>query len=354
MQIQPHELDGQLSHSLASLYLVAGDEPLQLLEASSEVRAAARAAGCSERLVFDVDRSFDWDALLMEANSMSLFAERRLIELRLPSARPGKAGGAALEKLASRDSEDVCLVTMPAVDGQARRTAWFKALQQSGVYVDVRAVGPDRLPEWIARRFSARGVQADRAACELMAERTEGNMVAAAQAVELLCLLRDGAEHGTDVISPEDVVAASGDSARYDSFSLVNAVLGGDATRAVRIVRGLRAEGAPLPPLVGSLAWMLRAVVTVATRVGQGDSVANVLSDGQLAVWRQRRTLMQQAVNRHDAVRWREFLSGAFAIDRASKGMSVDDPWQLAEGLCVAMAAPAGAMNVVSKARMRE
>lgn len=354
MLVQPHELDGQLRHSLASLYLIAGDEPLQVQEASGAVRAAARAVGCSERLVFDVDRSFDWDALLMQADSMSLFAERRLIELRLPSARPGKAGGAALEKLASRDCEDVCVVTMPAVDGQARRTAWFKALQQSGVHVDVRVVGPERLAEWIGRRFSERGVQADRAACELMAQRTEGNMVAAAQAVELLCLLRDGQPDGAEVISPQDVVAASGDSARYDSFSLVDAVLGGDTARAVRIVRGLRAEGAPLPPLVGSLAWMLRAVVTVATRVGQGDSVANILSDGQLAVWRQRRTLMQQAVNRHDASRWRDFLSGAFAIDRASKGMSIDDPWQLAEGLCVAMAAPSGALNFVSKTRMRD
>ena len=354
MQIQPNELEGQLRRSLGSLYLIAGDEPLQLLEASSEVRAAARAAGCTERLVFDVDRSFNWDALLMEADSMSLFAERRLIELRLPSVRPGKVGGAALEKLASRESEDVCLVTMPAVDGQARRTAWFKALQQNGTYVDVRVVEPNHLPEWIQRRFTARGVQADRAACELMAERTEGNMVAAAQAVELLYLLRDGANDRTDVISPEDVVAASGDSARYDSFTLVNAVLGGDTARAVRIVRGLRAEGAPLPQLVGSLAWMLRAVVTVATRVGQGDSMSSVLSEGQLAVWRQRRALMQQAVNRHDAMRWREFLSGAFAIDRASKGMAADDPWQLAEGLCVAMAAPADALEFVPKARVRE
>ena len=354
MQIQPHELEAEVNRSLTSLYLVAGDEPLQLQEACSVIRAAARAAGCSERLVFDVDRSFDWDALLMEADSMSLFADKRLIELRMPSARPGKAGGAGLEKLAARASEDVLLITMPAPDGQSRRTAWFKALSQNAVCVDVRVVGPDRLPEWIQRRFAARGVKAGRDACSLMAERTEGNMVAAAQAVELLCLLRDESTAATDELSPGDVVAASGDSARYDSFTLVNAVLGGDTGRAIRVVRGLKAEGAPLPPLVGSLAWMLRAVVSVATGVAQGDSVSGVLSQGQMAVWRQRRGLMEQAVRRHDAATWRDFLSATFAIDRASKGMSVDDPWQLAERLCVAMAAPATELDFVRMMHMRE
>lgn len=333
MQLRAEQLERHLADRIAPFYLLSGDEPFQVSEAADLIRTAAGAAGCSERLVFATDREFEWSELTAQAGAMSLFAARRLIELKMLSGRPGKEGGATLAHLAGAASEDVVLITTPRLDATAKRAAWYKAVADAGVTIDFWPISAAELPQWIQARFSAAGVAASRDACQFLAGRTEGNLVAAAQSVALLALLSEGRE-----IDVEDVARAAGDSARYDSFMLVDAVLAGELERCLRIVRGMRAEGAALPPLVGSVAWMLRAVGDIARRVHAGESVSAVFGDRALGVWRQRRGAVERAVRRHPADAWYGFIAETNVIDQASKGMRSDDPWLLLEQLCVAVA----------------
>jgi DNA polymerase III subunit delta len=333
LQLRAEQLKRHLEEQVSPFYLLSGDEPFQLSEATDLVRAAARVAGCSERLVFTTDREFSWSDLTAEAGALSLFAERRLLELRMLSARPGKEGGATLAQMTTTGSEDVLLITAPRLDATAKRASWYKTLAQAGMVVEFWPIGATELPQWINARFTAAGVTASRDACQFLAGRTEGNLVAAAQSVALLALLAEGQEIGID-----EVARAAGDSARYDSFMLVDAMLGGDLERSLRIVRGMRAEGAALPPLVGSVAWMLRAVSDIARRVHAGEAVSTIFSDRSLGVWRQRRPAVERAIRRHPVRRWLTFIADTNMIDQASKGMRRDDPWLLLEQLCVAIA----------------
>jgi DNA polymerase III subunit delta len=330
VQVRAEQLPRKLQAGLSPLYLLSGDQPLQMREAADAIRQCAQTNGCEERLVFSAERDFDWGAVTASANALSLFAARRLLELRLPSARPGKEGGAALTQLAASAGADVLLITMPRLDQTAKRSAWYKALDAAGVCVDFWPVAPAELPKWIAQRFHAAGVRADADACAFLAQRTEGNLVTAAQSIALLTLLADDA-----VISVQDVARASGDSARFDSFGLVDASLEGDVARIVRIVRGMRAEGAALPPLLGTVTWMLRGVAGIARRADSGEAIAQIFSDRSLGVWRQRRVVVQRALTRHGAQQWLTFLAFAARVDKASKGLSADDPWALLEQLCL-------------------
>ncbi|MEM7406190.1 MAG: DNA polymerase III subunit delta [Pseudomonadota bacterium] len=336
MQLRAAELSRALERELAPCYLLAGDELFQRGEAADAVRARALSSGCQERLVFAADRDLDWTMILADAASPSLFAEQRLIEIRLNSARPGKDGGAALAQLAGLSGPDVILVTSPRLDGSAKRSAWYKSMSAQAVCVEFWPVGPGELPGWIQTRFAGHGVTATAEAATLLAERTEGNLVAAAQSTALLALL---AAQGT--VDVDAVMHASGEGARYDGFALVDAMLEGHTGRTVRIVRALAREKAPLPPLVGTLAWMLRAVAGIATRLHAGEAAASVFGDRSLGVWRQRRAIVQAAVRRHPQTAWYGFLRQAHHIDRAGKGMSPDDPWALIELLCLRVAGAA-------------
>lgn len=333
MQLRAADLSRALDRELAPCYFLSGDELFQRGEAADAVRARAMSSGCTERLVFAADRELDWSAIAADAASPSLFAEQRLLEIRLNSARPGKEGGAALAGLAALQGPDVILVTLPRLDATAKRSAWYKAASANAVCVEFWPVTAAELPAWIQNRFATHGVSVNADAATLLAERTEGNLIAAAQSAALLSLL---AQDGT--VDIDAVIRAAGDGARYDGFTLVDAMLEGDAARTVRIVRGLARDKAPLPPLVGTLAWMLRAVAGIARRLQDGEGANAVFADRALMVWRMRRPIVQAAVRRHPQAAWYGFLEQAHRIDRASKGMSKDDPWGLVELLCLRVA----------------
>ena len=191
MKLKAEQISAHLQKGLLPIYLVSGDEPLQVAEVCDAIRARARDKGCSERLVFNVEAGFDWDALLQARDSLSLFAEQRVVELRLPTGKPGEAGAKALIAYAARPpAGDVLLVMSGKIDKDAQRSKWFAALDQAGVVVQVWPLGIAQLPAWIERRMRVKGLQPSVEAVSLLAERVEGNLQACAQEIEKLLLLR--------------------------------------------------------------------------------------------------------------------------------------------------------------------
>src|ERR1700704_5142073 len=239
MQLRAEQLHGHLAKSLAPVYAVHGDEPLLALEAADAVRAEARRQGFSERVVFEPGRSFDWSEFTHAAASLSLFAARKLIELRLALGKPGTQGAGAIAACCARPgAELLLLVSVPRLDRSTQNSAWFRALAEAGVIIDVYSVDRPRLPAWIAERLARQRPHRPPEVLEFLADRVEGNLLAAHQEVQKLALLAPEGELGM-----EDVQQAVASVARYDPNVAVQAMLAQDAPRYVRIIEGLRAEG---------------------------------------------------------------------------------------------------------------
>jgi len=318
MKIRPDQLESNLKSALAPIYIVSGDEPFQLGEACQTIRSACRAQGVSEREVMHVDRSFDWYQLSASANAMSLFAERKLIELRLPTGKPGDAGAKALQEYAVQPSPDnVLLLVTGKLDGRGK---WFKALEMVGVYVQIWPVEAARLPQWIQHRLQQRGLQASLEAVKLLADRVEGNLLAADQEMEKLLLL-----NGPGQVDVQQVIEAVADSARYDAFSLMDAALAGDAARVSKVLYGLRAEGIEPIALMGAMNYQLRAMCAMAVDVQQGSSLDTVLAGHR--VWDKRKPLVRAALQRHNLKRWQGFIWKSGEIDRMIKGLAQGTVW---------------------------
>ena len=258
----------QRESSFEPVQTVCGDEPFLVEEAAAGIRAAARVAGYDEREVFHAERSFDWGALAAAAASLSLFASRRLLELRLPTAKPGDAGARALADYCARPPDDtVLLVIAGKLDGNTRKSKWVSALRAAGPFQEFHPPTGAALNAWLVARLRARGLQPHPDAVELLAQRVEGNLLAAAQEVDKLALL-----HGGGPVTVDDVRDAVADSARYDLFQWVDAAVGGDSPRALRMLDGLRAEGAEPVLVLWALVRELRTLATVSAAVGRGES----------------------------------------------------------------------------------
>jgi DNA polymerase-3 subunit delta len=326
MRLKPEQLDRHLQQpALAPVYFITGDEPLQATELSDAIRGRARALGYGERTLLDLARDFDWDALRQAGASLSLFSERRIIELRFGDHSPGKEGAAALcEYAAAPAADNLLLITSGKFDGKSKQTKWFRALEAAGVVIEVWPIPPDRLAEWLMRRMQRQGRSIDAEAAEFVAQRVEGNLLAASQELDKLALLTGGAAIGL-----EDVLRAVADSARFDAFSLVDATLLGEKERVVRTLRGLRAEGHELPMVIGGVMWELRQVCSMASAMAAGASRDQAMNAAH--VWPQRRARVGAALARHKARDMLEFLRDGAAADRAAKGALAADPWRLLE-----------------------
>ena len=321
MRLRAEQLHGHLERSLAPLYLVTGDEPLQGMEAADAVRAAARRQGFGERQVMHVDPSFDWQALLAAADNLSLFAERRLLELRMPGAKPGDAGAKALTAYAGAPPEDnLLLITCGKLDRRQQQSKWFKALEAAGVVVQVWPIDHQALPGWVERRMRSRGLTPAPEAAHLLAERVEGNLLAAAQEVEKLLLL-----YGEGPLSAEAVGAAVADSSRYDLFQLVDTALAGEAVRVARMMDGLRAEGAEPVLILWGLAREVRALAGLAQAVASGIPPERALT--QARVWDKRKGAVRAALKRHPVGQWRRLLRRAGRADRIAKDAEQGNVW---------------------------
>ena len=312
MQLRLPQWSAHLKQPLRPLYVVAGEEPLLIQEALDALRAAARAQGFSERQVLDADKAFDWSQLTQAAASLSLFATRRLIEVNLLTSGPGD-GAATLKELAASPPPDTVVVLIAGeLEWKTRQAAWYGALEQAGASLYVEAVKPEQLPQWIAARLKAAGLSASEGAVELLAHRTEGNLLAAQQDVEKLKLLYPGG-----ALDEEQVRHAVADSARFDAFDLTDKVLTGDAAGAVRSLARLREEGVELPALVGAWAWMLRQWALAAAHYAQTRDATGACVAAKIFGPRQAPYL--KALPRVPARRVQGWLAQASSIDLKGK-----------------------------------
>lgn len=321
MRIKPEQLATHLKQELAPLYLVFGDEPLLALEAVDAIRAAARSQGYGEREVFSVESGFNWQNLLASGSNLSLFAERRIVELRIPTGKPGVEGGKAIEQYcANLPPDTLTVVTCPKLDKTQQASKWCKALENAGAVVQVFPVERGRLPDWIAARLAAQNQHAGRDTLQFLADRVEGNLLAAFQEVRKLGLL-----HPPGELSFEQVKEAVLDVSRYDVFNLAEAMLNGDVGRYARILDGLRGEGVA-PPLV---LWALTQDIRVLARLAVGQSRGIPLAQGmrELRIWEARQGLLERALKRTGSGRLVAGLKRAAFIDRMIKGLERGDPW---------------------------
>lgn len=299
------------SGELKPAYLIAGAEHLLVIEAADALRARAKALGYLEREVLDVESGFDWNRLADAGRSMSLFASRKLIELRLPTGKPGREGGAAIvEYCETAPADNVLLIT--ANDWSSKHEgAWTKAVERAGVVVPVWPLKPNELPDWIGARMAARGLRPTPDAIALLAARVEGNLLAAAQEIDKLALL-----HAGGTIDLETLEASVADDARYDVFRLADAAIGGDAGRALHIVAGLRAEGEELIPMLGWLLTQLRLLLRLASAGGNVEAAL-----ARERIWpKARESLFRRALKNGDRAHWERCIDQAGRIDRIVKG----------------------------------
>ena len=312
MQLRSAELAAHLAKTLAPAYAIHGDEPLLALEAADAVRAAARRRGFSERVVLEPGRHFDWSELTHAAASRSLFGGGTLIELRLPGGKPGTQGAAAIAAyLERRDKESVLLASLPRLDRQGQGSAWFTALAAAGVVVDVWPVERGRLTGWIAERLARQQQRAPRDVLEFLAERVEGNLLAAHQEVQKLALLAPAGELSFDTVQSAVVSVA-----RYDPYDAAEALVAADTARYVRVLEGLRAEGEPAPFVLFVVSTALFALQALLQ--GAEPRVFN----------RNLQRALQGAGRRYAARAVDEAIAQCSQIDRAIKGVGSGDPWE--------------------------
>jgi DNA polymerase-3 subunit delta len=332
VKIQANQLSSYLKNNLAPCYLVTGDEHLLVAEALDSIRSAAREKGFTQRESHVATQWFDWASLSASSSNLSLFAEQRIIELRLPTGKPGRAGSAAIVDLVERLGPELMLiVSAPKLDRNATSAKWVKALDASGIVLPIWPVGVRELPGWIAARMRAAGLQPDRAAAGMIADRVEGNLLAASQEIEKLRLLL-----GEGPISAEDVAHAVADSSRYDVYKLVDAALAGDAKRAVRILGGLRAEGVEPVIIFWALGRELRLLAGLADAVEQRVDLGTAMQKAR--VWRNRQGLVRSCVSRTPTGLFKRLLKAVGEGDAAAKGQLRADPWQLANDIVLGLA----------------
>ncbi len=336
MKLNSAQLGKHLQGNLAAVYVVSGDDPLLCQEAADLIRSSTRSKGFSERQVFHCDASFDWNLLYEAGASLSLFAEQRLIELRIPSGKPGDKGASALIDYLARPAEDtVLLICLPKLDGSAQKTKWAKALIDSAhsQFIQIWPVETSQLPQWIRQRLAQAGLTASQDAVELIADRVEGNLLAAAQEIEKIKLLADG-----QPIDAAYVLAAVADSARFDVFGLIDATLSGDAVHALRMLEGLRGEGEEPLFICAMLARELRLLAGLALQVSQRIPLERAFAAARPPVWDKRKPLLSKAVQRHTAKRFNRLLLDAQQIDAQIKGQAAGDPWNSLARLCLQLA----------------
>ncbi|BFM17260.1 DNA polymerase III subunit delta [Maricurvus nonylphenolicus] len=317
-KLRPDQLAGALKKQLAPVYLVCGEEPLLVQESCDTIRKAVKSAGFNEHERYHNEPGFDWEHLLTSANSMSLFAERKLLEIRIENGKPGDKGNKALQAYCEAPSEDnVLLVVCPSKPDQ--RSKWFKSLEKIGAVVQVWPITAQQLPRWIEQRLNQAGLNAERAAVELLASRVEGNLLAAVQEIEKLKLLAEG------TITADTIANIVADSARYDVFNLTDKALHGDARAAIKTLHGLRGEGTDATVVLWALAREVRSLAQISHATSQGQNFDWACKNA--GVWDKRKPLMKGALRRLKLQQLQMLLRKANAIDKAIKGMRDADPW---------------------------
>ena len=331
MRIHPDKLSEHLAAQLTPVYLVSGDEPLQLGECCDAIRLAARKADYATREVLEVGTGFDWQKLNAEASALSLFAEKKIIDLRIPNGKPGADGSRALVEYCNNPPPDtLLLLTLPKIDRQQQNSKWFKALDKLGATIQVWPIDPQRLQAWIEQRLHQAGIQPSRDAIAMLADHVEGNLLAAQQEIEKLLLL-----HGSGSLDAEQLAAAVSDSARYDVFELVDSALRGEADRCIQILAGLHGEGVAPPVVLWALHREARSMAQISADVAKGLSPEHAISRAK--VFNKRVGLVRQGLTRLRTPQWLSLLDLCQRADAAIKGVGSESPWLLLERITLSI-----------------
>ncbi len=332
MRLRADQLQGHLAKSsLAPVYLISGDEPLQVLECADAIRQHAHRNDFAERIVFDATSGFDWNSLIEESAALSLFASKRLLDVRLGSGKPGKEGGAVLTEYAAKPPVDtVLLITSDKIDKQSQQSKWYTALDKAGVTIQVWPIAAPELPGWIQQRGRQLGKQITAEASGLIAQRIEGNLLAARQEIEKLCLLVD-----KNQITAEDVQAAVTDSTRFDVFEMIRAALTGNTARAIRMLRGLESEDAEPMAVLGALMWDFRPICSLAWLKENGTSLEQAFA--MQKTWDNKKPVIKMALQRHRASDLHELLRFAIRTERKLKSADRILGWDMLEEFLLAL-----------------
>ena len=320
MKIYANQLTGDLNKALRPVYLLTGDEPLQLMETGDQIIAAARKVGFAEKAVHHIDRSFDWGELYQAANSMSLFAEKKIIDLRFASAKPGDKGSAAIVEYCDNLSPDnTLIVRMPKLDKAAQNSKWFKALDKAGAVIQVWPVEIEKLPGWIQARAKSLGLTFSTEAAKSLAEKVEGNLLAAAQEIEKLKL--NDSKH----VSIEDLSESVAEATKFDIFKLSDAVLTGKSRRAVKILLGLKSAGEEPVLVLWALSKEIHTLIKGSAKLQSGKPMAVVFKEA--GVWANRQAFLQSALQRLRSGQLYDCLTKAIEADKTIKGLSAGNVW---------------------------
>ena len=337
MLLRYETLETHLNQELAPLYILTGDEQLLLLESADMIRQAARRQNVGEREVMTVERGFKWGQLYAADNAMSLFGDRKLIELRIPGGKPGKEGSQALQAYVARHTDNITLITLPRLDMATRKSAWVTALQKNGIYVEIPTIDLSRLGNWIIARLKKQHQSASRQCIDFLMERVEGNLLAAHQEIQKLGLLYPEGE-----LDFEQVRQSVLNVARYDIFKLNEAMLGGNRSRFIRMMEGLKGEGEPLPLILWIVAEEIRTLLKCKIALENGQSFQSIAKT--LRLWGPRERLIQTAVNRLNTQDIRAALQQTAQIDRIIKGLRsaswMDDAWDAMTQLGLSLTHP--------------
>jgi DNA polymerase-3 subunit delta len=326
VKIKPDQLKSYLQKSmqtkqLSPIFIISGDEPLLSQEAADTVRSTARILEFTERETFDIDARFDWNLVFNETNSLSLFSDKKILELRITNGKPGDKGSKALCELCENPNDsNLILVILPKLDKGAYQSKWMKTLESKGVHIQVWPVTPEQLPRWINQRLVQCGIEASQGAVDILADRVEGNLLAAMQEINKLKLLSLEGKVNADIMST--VVA---DSARYNLFSFVDKVLDGDAQSAAKALRGLENEGTEPLALLWAITRELRTLNKASHQILLGNSKDKALKSA--GVWDKRIPIFRKALSRLSPAHLRMLMHQAGAIDRGVKGLRQADIW---------------------------
>lgn len=334
MRIAAEQLTSQLTQHFSQIILLHGDEPFLIEEAADQVRQAAKQHGVTEREVWHVEGRFDWSQIRFGDETLSLFAQKKLIEIRLPGAAPGKEGGELLRCFAESPVQDVFLLMISGKLAPAQqKSKWFTAIDKSGLTVPFWSVTPAFLPKWIQQRLRHKGLQADSAVVGLIAERVEGNLFAAAQEIDKLTLLcADGK------VDEAMVLNSVANSARFEAFGLMDAVLNGQRQKIPRMLATLQAEGTEVMAVFSAVSWSVQRWVDMAHQLASGQSAQQIFNQQKPPVWEKARPQTLTMLKQHSPQQWCRFIRKMTQIDQAAKGSGADNPWRLLENLCLDLA----------------
>jgi DNA polymerase-3 subunit delta len=332
MRLDSNQLKQHLTQTLSPLYVLVGDEPLAQSECLDAIRHAARKAGADERSSFIVERNFSWQQIQQFSQALSLFSSKRILEIHIPSGKPGVDGGKALSELAANLIPDTTtIIVLPALEREAKNSAWFGNLQSASTLIELKEIAPAQLPQWLAGRLALQNQSADSASLAFIAHQVEGNLLAAHQEIQKLALLYPVGEISADAIR-EAVLNVS----RYDAFQLGEAVLAGDAARTSRILQGLQDEGENAVAVMNPLMWVLRPLVRIKLAEARGENLTNAMTNAR--IYGDRQNLVKRALTRLSLRQLEAALQKLCDIDRTAKGVLQGDAWLELSRLCFGLA----------------